>query len=149
MLAFNPKTESNNAGDQATLSLVMAVCKQARPFYQRTAPLISDNNIRRYFHELELLHQQAFSLNNADGIKATSDADINAVCQWYRCENAGKADDKNEWLAELPQQLHRQLTAFKRLNRELTQRDNARALANLTAGLQIVSDQLSPLLSGK
>ena len=54
MLAYDLKAANNCAGDQAILSLVLAVSEQARLFYQRTAPLIADNNIRRYFIEFEL-----------------------------------------------------------------------------------------------
>ncbi|MBV2129408.1 hypothetical protein [Arsukibacterium indicum] len=146
MLAYDPRTVKHTKGDQSVLSLVVAVSEQARLFYQRTAPFVNDINIRRYFIELELLHQQAELFAAADNIKVTSDQDINAICQWYRCYAAEPADEKQTWLAELPQQLRWQLDTFKRLNRLLTAADNAKALANLTAGLQIVTDQLCPLL---
>lgn len=146
MLAYDPKTTRHSAGDQTILSLVLAVSEQARLFYQRTAPFVNDNNIRRYFIELELLHEQAETFTAADNIKVATDQDINAICQWYRSYAAEPADEKQRWLAELPQQLRWQLDTFKRLSRGLNQTDNAKALANLTAGLQIVTDQLCPLL---
>tara|TARA_B100001059_G_scaffold109412_1_gene109272 strand:+ start:27152 stop:27610 length:459 start_codon:yes stop_codon:yes gene_type:complete len=148
VLAYDLKAANHCAGDQAILSLVLAVSEQARLFYQRTAPLIADNNIRRYFIELELLHQQAATFAAAENTKVASDQDVNAICQWYK-DNSAEPESEPEqqtWLAELPQQLRWQLGTFKRLNRGLTQPDNARALANLTAGLQIVTDQLCPLL---
>lgn len=146
MLAYPPKTATHSAGDQAVLSLVLAVSEQARLFYQRTAPLVNDNNIRRYFIELALLHQQAEKFTADDNIKVTTDQNVNALCQWYRSYIAEPGTEKQSWLAELPQQLRWQLDTFKRLNRSLMQTDNAKALANLTAGLQIVTDQLCPLL---
>lgn len=146
MLAYYPKKIRHSAGDQPILSLVLAVSEQARFFYQRTAPFIRDNNIRRYFIELELLHQQAETFTSADNVKVATDQDVNAICQWYRSYAAEPADEKQSWLAELPQQLRWQLDTFKRLNRALTAPDNAKALANLTAGLQIITDQLCPLL---
>ena len=146
MLAYDPKIENNGAGDQAILSLVRAVCEQAGLFYQRAAHLVSDNNIRRAYSELQFLHQQTLQLAVADNVKVATDPDINSVCQWYRQQNANLSAGENSWMAEVPQQLHRQLTAFKRLSRELNQAENAKALAHLTAGLQILTDQLRPLL---
>ncbi|WP_372625763.1 hypothetical protein [Arsukibacterium sp.] len=148
MLAYDLKAANHCAGDQAILSLVLAVSEQARLFYQRTAPLIADNNIRRYFIELELLHQQAASFTAAENTKVATDQDINAICQWYKDYSAEAEHERDEqrWLAELPQQLRWQLGTFKRLNRGLTEPSNAKAVANLTAGLQIVTDQLCPLL---
>ncbi|HAW92088.1 MULTISPECIES: hypothetical protein [unclassified Arsukibacterium] len=146
MLAYDLKAANHCAGDQAILSLVLAVSEQARKFYQRTAPFIDDNNIRRYFIELELLHQQAESFAAAENTKVATDQDVNAICQWYRDYSTEPEQEEQTWLAELPQQLRWQLGAFKRLNRGLTQPDNAKAVANLTAGLQIVTDQLCPLL---
>ncbi|WP_213996628.1 hypothetical protein [Arsukibacterium sp.] len=146
MLAYDPQVTKHSAGDQAILSLVLAVSEQARLFYQQTAPLVSDTNIRRYFIELELLHQQAEQFTAADNFKVATDQNVNAICQWYRRYTAEPGEDKYHWLAELPQQLRWQLDTFKRLSRGLTQADNAKALANLTAGLQIVTDQLCPLL---
>lgn len=146
MLAYDPKTVRHSTGDQAILSLVLAVSEQARLFYQRTAPLVGDINIRRYFIELELLHQQAEQFTAADNIKVATDQNVNAICQWYRRYRTEPGEEKYSWLAELPQQLRWQLDTFKRLNRGLTQANNAKAMANLTAGLQIVTDQLCPLL---
>lgn len=146
MLAYDPHKVKHNTGDQTILSLVLAVSEQARLFYQRKASFVDDNNIRRYFVELELLHQQAETFTASDNIKVATDQDVNAICQWYRSYAAEPADEKQRWLAELPQQLRWQLDTFKRLSRGLKQTENAKALANLTAGLQIVTDQLCPLL---
>ncbi|MDX1677730.1 hypothetical protein, partial [Arsukibacterium sp.] len=146
MLAYTQTTARHSTGDQAILSLVLAVSEQAKAFYHRTTPFVGDNNIRRYFIELELLHQQAETFTASDNIKVATDQDINEICQWYRRYAAEPADDKQLWLAELPQQLRWQLDTFKRLSRGLTAADNAKALANLTAGLQIITDQLVPKL---
>ncbi len=146
MLAYDPKSAEHKTEDQAILSLVLAVSEQARLFYQRKAPFVDENNIRRFIIELELLHQQAETFTAAENVKVATDQDVNAICQWYRSNAAEPTDDKQPWLAELPQQLRWQLDTFKRLSRSLTDAANARALANLTAGLQIVTDQLCPLL---
>ena len=84
VLTYDPKAIRHSAGDQPVLSLVLAVSEQALLFYQRTASFVSDNNIRRYFIELELLHQQAESFMADDNVKVASDQDVNAICQWYR-----------------------------------------------------------------
>jgi hypothetical protein len=81
-----------------------------------------------------------------DYISVVNDKDINQICQWYRYSNAKLMQKNRSGMAELPQQLRHQLSTFKRLSRELTQRSNTKALANLTAGLQIVSDQIFLLL---
>lgn len=146
MVAYNPRIVRNCAVDQAILSLVLAVSEQARPFYQQAAALEDNNNIRRYFLELEQLHQQAAQCVATDYISVVTDKDINQICQWYRYSYAKLKQLNRTGMAELPQQLRHQLSAFKRLSRELTQRGNAKALANLTAGLQIIADQIFLLL---
>lgn len=146
MLAYEPKIARKSSGDRAVLSLVLAVSEQAKLFYQYTATFIDDTNIRRYFIELALLHQQAEKFAAVESTKVATDQDVNAICQWYRDYISSPAAEQHIWLAELPQQLRWQLATFRRLTRAVTQPDNARALANLTAGLQIVTDQLRPLL---
>lgn len=149
MLAHNPNSETGGINDQLILSQVVALSKQAWLFYQRVAPYMVDNNIRRHFVELAVLHQQAEKIA-ADEQPKLSDAPQNTIiCQWYQRNNAEHPDKKVNWLAELPEQLRRQLAVFKRYSRQLEQPANAKAMANLTAGLQIVVDQLNPLLTDK
>ncbi len=149
MLAFNPKSVTDDAGDQAILHQVVLLSQHAKRFYQRVASATGDNNLRRHFLALTMLHQQAEQFNDGEPTKLVPDAAHSIICQWYQSQSAALAADKATGLAELAAQLQRQLAIFKRYSRELAQPANAKAMANLTAGLQIVVDALQPALTGK
>ncbi|KKO47147.1 hypothetical protein WG68_00370 [Arsukibacterium ikkense] len=147
MLAYNPKSVTDHAADQAMLSQVAALSQHARLFYSQAASCMADNNIRRHLTALVMLHQQAEQLVSGKPDKQTHNVEHSIICQWYQHHHAGCNADNISWLAELPAQLRRQLALFKRYSRELTRPANAKAMANLAAGLQMLTDQLQPLLT--
>ncbi|MEE2000289.1 hypothetical protein QWY20_02400 [Alkalimonas sp. MEB108] len=132
--------------DQAIIQEVTAICEQARQFYQQAIPEITNNNVRRYFAALAQLHQRPYQLDTAEWPKATTTSNSATLWQWYHHHSKAITTSQAHWRTELPQQLFLQLTLFKHLSRTLVHPDNTRELANLTASLQMLADELIPLL---
>lgn len=147
MLANNPNANSNGLGDQAKLQQLVVLSKQARLFYQRAASATADHTIRRYFTELALLHQQAEKIITAQPLNAAMDIELSRLCQWYQHQNTAPAVEN--WLPGFTEQLSQQVTVLKRFSRGFARPEHVTAIASLTASLQIVADQLIPILEQK
>lgn len=146
VLDSNQKSVPSSAGDQKILNQVAAISEQARQFYQQVAPEITNSNVRRYVVALEQLHQLPAQCNTTQLPAQATKQDLTVIWQWYHSQSSTLPSYQTPWCTELPQILTLQLTSFKRLSRELVRQEHARQLANLTASLQMLADELIPLL---
>lgn len=146
----NPAAQPPDA-ETRVLSGVHKLCIAAQGFYALAARQVDDSNLRYHFLQLSALHSHAAcklpSTKNS-AVAAEFNKELVSVHCWYQQQQAVLHDQPppKYMLAELASLLQQQLNALKYLSKCLQSHSARASLANLSATLQMASDQLLPLL---